>query len=193
MFTVTGRICPLGLLKADIMTCRSISGKSILASMQFFPNYLITMTAHITSKRKTRSSTHKPCAEGEFGWRPASSITLGHRAYHRWARWSDRRGTRSLSVHDFYSYLLRLLRAKTQTWSKRTSIKHLFLVMITSLRCWNTLNNKISKECVQRERRRQRGTHFFLKKILKKIKKITRQKKKCPVNRAQGWGDLLPC
>jgi hypothetical protein len=29
------------------MTCRSISGKSILASMQFFPNYLITMTAHI--------------------------------------------------------------------------------------------------------------------------------------------------
>ena len=29
------------------MTCRSISGKSILASMQFFPNYLITLTAHI--------------------------------------------------------------------------------------------------------------------------------------------------
>ncbi len=65
---------------------------------------------------------------------------------------------------DFYTYLLRLLRAKTQTWSKRTSIKHPFLVMITSLRCWNTLNNKISKECVQRERKRQRVTHFFLKK-----------------------------
>ena len=27
-----------------------------------------------------------------------SSITLGHRVYHRWARWSDRRGTRSLRV-----------------------------------------------------------------------------------------------
>ena len=146
---------------------------------------------------ETRSRTHKPCAEGEFGWRPASSITLGHRAYHRWARWSDRRGTRSLSVHDFYSYLLRLLRAKTQTWSKRTSMKHLFLVMITSLRCWNTLNNKISKECVQRERKRQRDTHCFLKKILKKIKKITRLKKNalstghrdevtcCPVNKVR--------
>ncbi len=45
-----------------------------------------------------------------------------------------------------------------------TSIKHLSLVMITSLRCWNTLNNKISKECVQRERKRQRGTHFFFEK-----------------------------
>ena len=31
-----------------------------------------------------------------------------------------------VSVHDFYSYLLRLLRDKTHAWSKRTSIKHLF-------------------------------------------------------------------
>ncbi len=45
-----------------------------------------------------------------------------------------------------------------------------FLVMITSLRWWNTLNNKISKECVQRERKRQRDTPFF-KKNLKKSKK----------------------
>jgi hypothetical protein len=82
-------------------------------------------------------------------------------------------------VHDFCSYLLRLLRAKTQTWSKRTSIKHLFLVMITSLRCWNTLNNKISKERVQRERKRQRGTHFFFEKNLKKIKNNHPSKKKC--------------
>jgi hypothetical protein len=65
------------------------------------------------------------------------------------------------SLDDSLHHLLRLLRVKTQTWSKRTSIKHLFLVMITSLRCWNTTNNKISKECVQRERKRQRVTHFF--------------------------------
>ncbi len=29
------------------MMCRSISGKSILVLMQFFPNYRITLTAHI--------------------------------------------------------------------------------------------------------------------------------------------------
>ena len=32
------------------MMCRSISGKSILVSMQFFPNYLITMTANIAQE-----------------------------------------------------------------------------------------------------------------------------------------------
>jgi hypothetical protein len=30
---------------------------------------------------------------------------------------------------------------------------------------WNTLNHKIPKVCVQRERKRQIGTHFFSKKI----------------------------
>jgi hypothetical protein len=45
--TDKGRICPLRLLKADTMMCRSISGISILVSMQFFPNYRITMTTHI--------------------------------------------------------------------------------------------------------------------------------------------------
>ena len=38
------------------------------------------------------------------------------------------------------------------------------LVMITRLRWWNTLNNKIPKVCVQRQRKRQIGTHFSLKK-----------------------------
>ncbi len=69
--------------------------------------------------------------------------------------------------------------------------------MITSLRCWNTLNNKISKECVQRERKRQRGTHFFFEKKYKKIKNNHPPKKKvlltghraevtcCPVNRVR--------
>jgi hypothetical protein len=47
--------------------------------------------------------------------------------------------------------------------------------MITIKRWWNTLNNKISKECVQRERKRQRDTLFLKKKSEKKI--ITRQKK----------------
>jgi hypothetical protein len=29
------------------------------------------------------SLTHKPGTEGEFGWSPSSSITVGHRAGHR--------------------------------------------------------------------------------------------------------------
>ena len=33
----------------------------------------------------------------------------------------------------FLPYLFRLLRVETHTWSKRTSIQHLFLVMITTL------------------------------------------------------------
>ena len=40
------------------------------------------------------------------------------------------------------------------------------LVMITTLRWWNTLNHKIPKVRVQRERKRQIGTHFFSKKII---------------------------
>jgi hypothetical protein len=40
--------------------------------------------------------------------------------------------------------------------------------MITIKRWWNTLNNKISKECVQRERKRQRDTLFLKKKSEKK-------------------------
>ena len=60
--------------------------------------------------------------------------------------------------------------------------------MITNLRWWNTLNNKKPKVCVQRERKRQIGTHF--------LKTKSRSKKKnalfaghragvpcCPVNR----------
>jgi hypothetical protein len=53
--------------------------------------------------------------------------------------------------------------------------------MITTLRWWKTLNHKIPKVCVQRERKRKIGTHFFKKndfdtffgqKNIKKIKKI---------------------
>ena len=36
-----------GLLKADTMMCRSMNHLSILVSIQFYPNYLITMTANI--------------------------------------------------------------------------------------------------------------------------------------------------
>ncbi len=46
-------------------------------------------------------------------------------------------------------------------------LNHLVLVMITRLPWWNTLNNKIPKECVQRDRE----AHFFFEKKLKKIKK----------------------
>ncbi len=82
-------------------------------------------------------------SEGEFGWLPASSITLGHRVYHRWSRWWARRGARSLSVHYFYSYLLCL---------------------------WTGLNTTRT-QMVWTERKRQNGTDLFLKKNLKiKIK-----------------------
>ncbi len=50
-------MCPLGLLKADTMMCRSISDKSILVLMQFFPNYRITLTAHIAKYRMKISKT----------------------------------------------------------------------------------------------------------------------------------------
>jgi len=39
------------------------------------------------------------------------------RSYHRLSRWWTRRGTRSLSVNYFYSYLLRLLRVETRVWT----------------------------------------------------------------------------
>jgi hypothetical protein len=59
MFTVTGRICPFGLLKVNIMTCRSISGKSIFAWMQFFPNYRITLTWDLAVGRGTGTPKDK--------------------------------------------------------------------------------------------------------------------------------------
>ncbi len=137
-----------------------------------------------------------PCTEGEFGWRPASSITVGHRAYHRWSRWWARGGTRSLIVHYFSSYLLCLLKVETHTWSQRTCIKHLFLVLLTTLLDWTGLNTKKPKWRVQTERKRQTGTHFFLKKNLEKNDhppKKTKKIKKCPVIRAKGWVALLLC
>ncbi len=45
--------------------------------------------------------------------------------------------------------------------------------MITTLYWWNTLNHEIPKVCVQRERKRQIGTHFFQKNPSKKNKKNT--------------------
>ena len=101
-----------------------------------------------------------------------------HRVYHRWSRWWARRGTRSLSVHYFSSYLLCLLKVETHAWSQRTCIKHLFLVLLTTLLDWTGLNTKKPKWRVQTERRRQTGTHFFLKKNLKQIKNYHPPKKK---------------
>jgi hypothetical protein len=66
---------------------------------------------------KPRSHTHKPGAEGEFGWLTTSSITVGHTSCHRWARWWARRGTGSLSADCCYSNLLKLLRVKTRVCS----------------------------------------------------------------------------
>ena len=68
---------------------------------------------------QTRSPTHKPGAEGEFGWHTTWSITVGHRACHRWTRWWERRGTGSLSssVDCCYSNLLDLLRVKARVCS----------------------------------------------------------------------------
>jgi hypothetical protein len=41
----------ISLLEVDTLMCRSISRLSILVSIHFFPNYLITMTVHITLQR----------------------------------------------------------------------------------------------------------------------------------------------
>jgi hypothetical protein len=50
---------------------------------------------------------------------------------------------------------------------------------------------------VYNERERDSQGHIFFQKKNdfppKKIKKIEKQIKKCPVSRAQGWGALLPC
>ena len=56
----------------------------------------------------------------------------------------------------------------------------------------NTLFHKIPKVCVQRERKRQIGTHLFQKKRFAS-KKNENKIKKFPVRRAQDWGALLPC
>jgi hypothetical protein len=47
------------------MMCRSISDKSILVSMQFFPNYLITMTTHISTGAVTRQLILKMNSEDQ--------------------------------------------------------------------------------------------------------------------------------
>jgi hypothetical protein len=41
----------ISLLEVDTLMCRSICRLSILVSIHFFPNYLITMTVHITLQR----------------------------------------------------------------------------------------------------------------------------------------------
>jgi hypothetical protein len=43
--------------------------------------------------------------------------------------------------------------------------------------------------CTTRETETDRDTFFFNF----FLKKMSRQKKKCPVNRAEGWGTLFPC
>jgi hypothetical protein len=98
-----------------------------------------------------------------------SSITVWHRAYHRWSRWWARGGTRRLSVHYFSSYLICLLKVETHTWSQRTCIKHLFLVMLTTLLDWTGLNTKKTlMACTSREKETDWDTFFFEKKSGKK-------------------------
>jgi hypothetical protein len=49
---------------------------------------------------------------------------------------------------------------------------------------------------VYNERERDRWGHIFFPKkneLPPKNKKLKKKIKKCPVNRAQGWGALLPC
>jgi hypothetical protein len=50
--------------------------------------------------------------------------------------------------------------------------------------------------CITREKETVKDTFFFKKKNdfpPKKIKKIEKKIKKCPVRREQGWGALVPC
>jgi hypothetical protein len=52
--------------------------------------------------------------------------------------------------------------------------------MITTLQWWNTLNHKIPKVRVQRERKRQIGTHFFCEKKIVPPKNKNKKIKKMP-------------
>ena len=45
-------ILPNSLSETFLMMCRSTSAISLLVSMQFYPNYLITLTAHIVIDEK---------------------------------------------------------------------------------------------------------------------------------------------
>ncbi len=52
------------LFETFLMMCRSTSDLSLLVSMQFFPNYRITLTAHITHKRDTQGKLSESVMSG---------------------------------------------------------------------------------------------------------------------------------
>jgi hypothetical protein len=105
---------------------------------------------------ETRSLTHTPGTEGVIGWHTTSSITVGHRSCHRWARWWARRGTGTLSADCCYSNLLNLFRVKTSVWSYNLYAtpflnypSHLTLVKLIKLKRTQTV-------CTEKERKRER-------------------------------------
>ncbi len=71
-----------------------------------------------------------PCTKGEFGWRPTSSITVGHRAYHRWSRWfpENLHKTPFFSAADHLTWLNWIKHKKTQmVCTNRQTGTHFFL------------------------------------------------------------------
>ncbi len=117
----------------------------------------------------------KQSAQGEFGWHTtSSSITVWHRACHRWDCWWTRRGTGSLSTDCCYSNLLNLLRVMPRVCSYNLYTTPFFsypsqftLVKLIKLK-------RTQSVCTEKERKRKatRGKterkhsffHFFLQK-----------------------------
>ena len=95
------------------------------------------------------------------------SITVRHRTHHRWARWWTRRGTGSLRLHYFYSYLqllLRLLRVETRSMD----LENLYLTPCFSHDDHLTAVEYIKAQntesvCTTREKETDRDTFFFKK------------------------------
>ena len=123
---------------------------------------------------------HKPGAEGEFGCIPSSSITVGHRACHRWARTRTRGLWESLTVYCFHSYLLRTLSytsyCRTETYTSET--------------------DRQTEEEWKRERKRDEETLLTRALFYEFFKGTPAQKndrkKKSPARRAQGRGARWP-
>ena len=116
---------------------------------------------------ETRPHTHKPGTEGEFGWHTRWSITVGHRAGHRWTRWWARRGTRSLSVDCCYSNQLDLLRVETRVCSYNLCAtpflrfpSHLALVKFIKLKRTQSVCTRVKER--EKERKNREKIKFLL-------------------------------
>ena len=131
-----------------------------------------------------------------------SSITVGHRPCHRWARWWARRGTGSLSADCCDSNLLNLLRVKTRVCSYNLYATPFFsypsqftLVKLIKLKrtqsvCTEKERKRKGKRGKTETERKQSFFHFFSQK--NSPQKNIKNKKNSLAPGWQGWGALTP-